>query len=902
VPTEQGSDAGAMSDELDTMLSRSLDELRLPTRVANWAAREGIATLGEIVRRHPSDLMKERNLGRRSIAQLRASIVRVCGREWEELWREVQGPLAKITSVDDVEWDALGSLLPEDVLSLPLAQLELPKRMEGYCAREGLQSVRDLVSVTRATLGQAPNLGRLTIAATEQILLRRTTGAPALEESGWDALSSVLPEALLQTAALELDLPTRMRAYVEREGVKTVGQLLRFPQSALQQAPNLGRRSIRDTRELLLKLAKAPPTAWSAHASFWGLWRDRLSGLEPLERLVLTQRSGIHGDARTLLEIGEMLGVTRERVRQIETRAITRARLGGWVGYVCERLTGELDGGARWVDELDPAGWFAPIDEARLPAFEYFLERFAESAITLGAIEGRYAVVLCTRDELAARWSRAVTTLMKLPVPAHREEIERAIGAVARSPGLARIFHDALEDRIHLDAERRMIAFGATRGAEVLAFLRQQPGPVSIHDVYAALGRVRFPEEVFYFERGLVGLAAHFPDYEAWKARLVPICVRIMEQDPRQWRALDLFEAIGEDALLPDWLTHRHLAEILRRSPEVRYLGRMRVALAGANEEERLKFADVAHEILAAHGEPLELEELRRRITSQTTIGELSFRSMVLHTPFVAVDDERVGLMSRDVPGGTDAIGAFADALALELERSQRGLSGGALAGFVTRSSDVHARWTLPMARSVARSDARFQLSRGGAVGLSEWDDVRVPTRREVVRAIVEEHGGRAPISTVLARIHAFHGARLERRQLGALAFQAGVRLQGDMLVAGEAQRDRGAPERRAIFESLLARPLEDEAELVRALDAHVAMFRRERAAGAPVDDDEAAALADRCRALLSRARERDDGSRALAQAAVRYFLLRDDAETDLSAGGLDDDAAMIREVEAKLA
>jgi RNA polymerase primary sigma factor len=55
--------------------------------------------------------------------------------------------------------------------------------------------------------------------------------------------------------------------------------------------------------------------------------RNLVSGLDEKERLVLWLRYGLDGeDPRTLQEIGQRMGVTRERVRQIESRAKERLR------------------------------------------------------------------------------------------------------------------------------------------------------------------------------------------------------------------------------------------------------------------------------------------------------------------------------------------------------------------------------------------------------------------------------------------------------------------------------------------------------------------------------------------------------------------------------------------------
>ena len=55
--------------------------------------------------------------------------------------------------------------------------------------------------------------------------------------------------------------------------------------------------------------------------------QDMMSTLKPREVSVLRMRFGLDGkDTHTLREIGEKLGVTRERVRQIENTALRKLR------------------------------------------------------------------------------------------------------------------------------------------------------------------------------------------------------------------------------------------------------------------------------------------------------------------------------------------------------------------------------------------------------------------------------------------------------------------------------------------------------------------------------------------------------------------------------------------------
>jgi len=55
--------------------------------------------------------------------------------------------------------------------------------------------------------------------------------------------------------------------------------------------------------------------------------QEAISGLTPREERILRMRFGIGGSGEhTLEEVGEIFGVTRERIRQIEARALAKLR------------------------------------------------------------------------------------------------------------------------------------------------------------------------------------------------------------------------------------------------------------------------------------------------------------------------------------------------------------------------------------------------------------------------------------------------------------------------------------------------------------------------------------------------------------------------------------------------
>ena len=72
--------------------------------------------------------------------------------------------------------------------------------------------------------------------------------------------------------------------------------------------------------------------------------REVLDELEPRERVVIESRFGLGGEpAQTLQVIGQRLGLSRERVRQIEARALERLRDGGKVDHLASALDSYAD-------------------------------------------------------------------------------------------------------------------------------------------------------------------------------------------------------------------------------------------------------------------------------------------------------------------------------------------------------------------------------------------------------------------------------------------------------------------------------------------------------------------------------------------------------------------------------
>ncbi len=136
----------------------------------------------------------------------------------------------------------------------------------------------------------------------------RRVAARLSQENGLDPL----PEQIAEASTLNLD------------EVKNLLSLVEQPVSLDTPVDDETQYSLADSLEDTT--TSAPAETASQHLLGEELHRA-LDSLTPRERAVITRRYGVgDGQSRTLLEIGKELGISRERVRQIEAAALKKMR------------------------------------------------------------------------------------------------------------------------------------------------------------------------------------------------------------------------------------------------------------------------------------------------------------------------------------------------------------------------------------------------------------------------------------------------------------------------------------------------------------------------------------------------------------------------------------------------
>lgn len=105
-------------------------------------------------------------------------------------------------------------------------------------------------------------------------------------------------------------------------------QLLRFQGEELSLDSTLDNSSELELRDLVAEENETPVDLVLIRESFQQLVREIVDQLNPRERQVIQERFGFNEnqEPQTLQKIGEKMGITRERVRQIEQQAINKLR------------------------------------------------------------------------------------------------------------------------------------------------------------------------------------------------------------------------------------------------------------------------------------------------------------------------------------------------------------------------------------------------------------------------------------------------------------------------------------------------------------------------------------------------------------------------------------------------
>lgn len=557
-------------------------------------------------------------------------------------------------------------------------------------------------------------------------------------------LARAAPPWLSSRDLSELDLTVRIgNVFRDRSlcrvsdiGALTVADLLRFP--------NFGRTSIRRLTEILRRALLDGPRgseeeqSRSTAENLLEAVHLSLATCSDRERDILVRRMGLGRPTETLAEIGDSYGVTRERIRQIEAKAVDRLiRREVWDDLLAAKLHSlladrEFPLPLIGAEALDP--WFSGV-AAHRDAVRYLIANMCNAAVSLVEIDGVEYLSFLSQDS----WHEIVGTarrLLESGVDQRWTEQDCQHYVTLLVPDEAREFGALLWEisskwcHFADGAETRtLISYGRGVDQVVEAVLLESDAPLHYSDIAiqatARAGRELEERRVhnaaaevgYLFGPGTYGMLKHVSvTRAAWEA-FADEAVEIVVEAPidRQWHASELIDLLIERGVaLPDHFDKYQMDIALKQVGQLHSLGRMVwTKCEAANEGVRVDIRQAVIAILQNAGEPLRSAELRQRLVAVRGINQgMQFQVI---DPLIKLSSQLWALNDRDLAIKRLEQPAFLDSIVTQLRSRMKPVHISECAE--TFGDAVPARAVF----CLAALDARLRVTQDRFLTLAEW-------------------------------------------------------------------------------------------------------------------------------------------------------------------------------------
>ena len=516
------------------------------------------------------------------------------------------------------------------------------------------------------------------------------------------------------------------------------------------------------------------------------------------ERRIMEMRMGVDGEPMTLQEIGEELGVTRERIRQIESRCIRQLKgisywssvLGPKIRRILEERNDYL--APHGLEILDPALKGA---SKSLCTLEYILEKLVEPKLHLVREGGQCFVTEIKQQE----WLDLVRSARKLlesltETRASFDEARNLVDGllVGRGRELRGELWAAAAKNAHF-ADGNLVAYGAGAEHMVLAILESSDVPLHyadihqisiengynydlrrIHNAAAAVGVL--------YARGTYGTMRHFPLEKAQKSLVISEAEDLIgsEGEARQWHAREICDRLEERGLDCDGNLSPYIVSIaLSGSRYLTYLGRMVWAAKSSGATgvaNRLDMHQAVVSILIDNGAPMIANDIKARLSAERGVN--TFFQIQPEGRLVRVGVGVWGLIDRDVPFSEEESRRVMEVLRSTLLETEKGIHSSEIIDKVSGIEPLAQRVKDPvLLLGLAQKFEGFGVSKGQYLYLLEWGEPRRMNMNEAMTHVLKEAGqdgitiqdGTARVSELLERPFPINSS------FGQMAFHLGA-------------------------------------------------------------------------------------------------------------------------------
>lgn len=402
---------------------------------------------------------------------------------------------------------------------------------------------------------------------------------------------------------------------------------------------------------------------------FLGQVAERLSALDDTEKTVLERRMGVKATQSTLQDLGDAFNVSRERIRQIETKAFKKID-GAELIAILDRRLREIKKSlvspltVSLLERLDP--WFKGVESSK-SVLCYLLDKSGTWSIQ--KLAGMEIIVSYPESAFKSIIQLMATTIKEGAVPGVRDSALKASASVylTDSPELVDLVFKDLTDHIHwgpthLDGSCDLLSVGRSAEAYAVAALEQADSPMDLQDLQQYIKKLYYVEietrrlhnacgnKALLYGRGVYGVRKHLniPDQQITEIKDLVIDYFDDLETDRQVRVSEILDATGISEIYSA-VDEYKLAIVCEEIPSLQSLNRMMFIKRSGDERDRrarrIEILDAVEAILRESETPLHTKELKEKIAKQR--GLSSFFQIFQKGNLVRVAPNTWGLNER---------------------------------------------------------------------------------------------------------------------------------------------------------------------------------------------------------------------------------------------------------------
>lgn len=702
----------------------------------------------------------------------------------------------------------------EDILSIPISSCGFSYRAENCLVSNEIKTLSALISLDQEDLLKLPNFGRKSLLEIKTFLAELNLELSSdisrmqnIQVTITDELQSrfgqlIVPnegtaeqpigigtespyELGLLNRVDTLGLSDRALKKLVEINVCYVGDLVTKQKRELLQIRGMGRKVLSQIEQGLAELGLTlgmtmpewPPVNLEQLVAEYKLSLAENSGetlAQAVKRTVhaigslrtkhiLASRLGLESEVRTLQELADELGITRERVRQIQKKYIqTISKTESWVDVLDVKIQQLLNERKTplYLDSLqDEDDWFAGF-ERDLGHLVKIIETFyTRGNANFVSFDERLVLTSIDEDEFKDI-RRDILNMLEQTIDLKHtlDDVELFVENRLRQSNaeeLASELFDIISKDLNfsfVDGLITLSSVGNSLTNQLRAILTEAHSPVHFSEIpllyetkYGTPVTERYVHSCLsvgnfiLFDRGVYGLEEHLNLNESTQQRIIGEIEDMILNGPenRQWHCQELLGCLGP-ANNTGSITKYHVNALLKKSDNLAYLGKFlwKKKSHQHEEDERMLVKNAIYETLKNAGRPLKTEELVTEISKTRGMGEYS--QFIPNELYSKVDSSKWGLLERDFVLPLKEQSSFKNNLKSILENRRIAFHRTELSS-LNLDLEMAPDLSSDLVYGLLLSDARFKTWRGGFVGLAQWDGPGRKTLQEVLIDLVAE-------------------------------------------------------------------------------------------------------------------------------------------------------------------